>query len=254
MPGIDGVNEFTLEELEQLFKSELEQQTPAAETEESAQIQEEKTEESKEESKEKSSVEVDQTKAFAKRLKESTDKVRLEERETIAKSLGFESYENMMKERENKKLEEKGIDPEQGSEVINELVKQRIESDPRIKELEEYRKQRVKEFGEKELAEITKLTNGEITSLAQLPKEVLDLWKTKGSLKSAYLELEGEKLITKIRSEQSKGSTEHLKSPSGDSPLPNNKRLLTEQEKRIWKQFNPYMTDEELNKKTVDKN
>lgn len=249
MPGIEGANEFTVAELELLFNGELEQETPPAVEGTGAQTDEGEGKEQK-----PAEPEVDKTKAFAKRLKESTDKVRQEEREAIAKSLGYESYEQMIKERETKKLEEKGIDPEQGSEVIDELVKQRIEADPRIKELEEYRKQRVKEFGERELAEINKLTNGEITSLAQLPKEVIDLWKTKGSLKAAYLELEGEKLITKIRSEQSKGSTGHLQNPSGGTPGQDTKRLLTDKEKAIWKQFHPHMTDDELNKMTVDNN
>lgn len=249
MPGIDGANEFTVAELELLFNGELEQETPPAVEETGAQKDEGEGTEQK-----PAEPEVDKTKAFAKRLKESTDKVRQEEREAIAKSLGYESYEKLVKERETKKLEEKGIDPDQGSEVIDELVKQRIEADPRIKELEEYRKQRVKEFGERELAEINKLTNGEITSLAQLPKEVIDLWKTKGSLKAAYLELEGEKLITKIRSEQSKGSTGHLQNLSGGTPGQDTKRLLTDEEKAIWRQFHPHMTDDELNKMTVDNN
>lgn len=249
MPGIDGANEFTVAELELLFNGELEQETPPA-----VEVTEAQTDKGESKERKPTEPEVDKTKAFAKRLKESTDKVRQEEREAIAKSFGYESYEQMIKERETKKLEEKGIDPEQGSEVIDELVKQRIEADPRIKELEEYRKQRVKEFGERELAEINKLTNGEITSLAQLPKEVIDLWKTKGSLKAAYLELEGEKLITKIRSEQSKGSTGHLQNPSGGTPGQNAKRLLTDKEKAVWKQFHPHMTDDELNKMTVDNN
>lgn len=236
-----GVNEFTAAELEQLFSDELEQETPPAEQVTEAQTSNEGTK-----------PEVDTTKAFAHRLKQSTDKARQEEREAIAKQLGYTSYDDLQKSREKKVLEDKGIDPDQASDVINELVQQRLNSDPRLKELEEFKKQRIKEFGEKELAEISKLTNGEITSMSQLPKEVIDLWKTKGSLKAAYLELEGEKLITKMRSEQSKGSTAHLQSASGDSPAPSGKRLLTDKEKQTWKFFNPHMTDEELNKMTVD--
>ena len=78
--------------------------------------------------------------------------------------------------------------------------------------------------------------------------------ENKGSLKAAYLELEGEKLITRIRSEQSKGSTGHLQNPSGGTPCQNTKRLLTDKEKAVWKQFHPHMTDDELNKMTVDNN
>ena len=127
-----------------------------------------------------------------------------------------------------------------------------MDNDPRMKELEELRQRQIKEFGKKELAEITKLTNGEITSLAQLPKEVINLWKTKGSLKSAYLELEGERLINKFKGEQSKGSTSHLKNPSGNSSVASNKRPLTAEEKQIWKFFNNSMTDEQLNKQMVE--
>ena len=103
------------------------------------------------------------------------------------------------------------------------------------------------------MAEITTLTGGEITKLSQLPKEVIDLWKKKGSLKSAYMELEGEKLISKIRGEQSKGSTSHLANPGGTSGIPDNKRFLTAEEKQLWKLFRPSITEEELNKKMIDK-
>lgn len=250
MDGILGANELTLAELEQLFEDEPEQTTPSVNKETNAQT--DTTDNTSDNQPSDKNDSISKTQAFAKRLKESTDKARQEERDSIAKSLGYESYEDLQKQRENKILEEKGLDPEQVSPVVDELVKKRLDNDPRMKELEELRKKQVEEFGKKELAEITKLTNGEITSLAQLPKEVIDLWKTKGSLKSAYLELEGERLINKIKGEQSKGSTSHLKNPSGSTPPSSNKRPLTEEEKRIWKFFNPSMTLEQLDKQMVD--
>lgn len=241
----EGVNEFTEAELEELFRDEFESETPP--TEEEAAPQTDTTTDNEQ----SAGTNVDTTKAFAKRLRESTDKARKEEREAIAKSLGFESYDALQKSHEARLLEDKGLDPEQASEAIDELVKKRLESDPRMKELEEFKKQRIKEFGERELAEISKLTNGEITKLSQLPKEVIDLWAKKGSLKAAYMELEGEKLITKIRSEQSKGSTTHLANPSGVK-TESKKRLLTAEEKKVWRQFYPNISEEELNKKTTD--
>ena len=240
----EGVNEFTAAELEELFSDEIQSDTPP--TEQAADPQKD-TEVA---DNEQTATDVDKTKAFAKRLKESTDKVRREEREAIAKSLGFASFEELQKSRETKVLEEKGLDPEQAADAIDELVKKRIENDPRMKELDELKRQRVKEFGERELAEISKLTNGEITKFSQLSKEVIDLWTNKGSLKSACMELEGEKLINKIRSEQSKGSTAHLANPSGGKSN-STKRHVTEQERKIWKQFNPHMTNEESDKVTV---
>lgn len=240
-----GANDFTLEELDELFRDEGEETSPAPEKTENPQS--ENIESAKKEEN------VDTTKAFAKRLKESTDKARQEERDSIAKSLGYESYADLQKQRESKLLEEKGLDPEQVSPVVDELVKKRLDEDPRMKELEELRKKQIEAFGKQELEEIKVLTGGEITTFNQLPKEVLNLWKTKGSLKSAYLELEGEKLINKMRSEQSKGTTEHLQTLNGITPPQSNKRPLTSEEKNVYKFFNPRITDEELNKKMYDK-
>ena len=152
-----------------------------------------------------------------------------------------------MKERQRKELEEKGLDPDEAAPIIDKLVKERLDSDPRIQELAELRKQQVQEFGKKELAEITKLTNGEITRFEQLPKDVIELWKQKGSLKAAYLQLHGEELIFK-----SKGSTGHLAQADGGTKVETGKRLLTAAEKNMYKFFNPTMTDEELNKLTTD--
>lgn len=247
-PTNNGANNFTMEELEQLFQSESEQATPPADNS----VAENVVNDTEQNSNASESDNVDTTKAFAKRLRESTEKARREEREAIAKSLGYESYDDMQKKRENQILRDKGFDPDEVSPLVDEIVKQRLENDPRIKELETLRAKQVQEFGRQELAEITKLTGGEITSLTQLSPEVIELWKKKGSLKSAYIELEGEKLIGKIRGEQSKGSTDHLRSPSGTSTTPSKQRLLTDEEKRVWKFFNPGMSDEELNKKLVD--
>lgn len=234
-----GVNEFSLEELEDLFKEDDEQDTPPANNDTNPPAAK-PTDDDKSKS-------IEQTKAFAKRLNEVKNK----EREQIAKSLGYESYDVMMKQRETQLLEDKGLDPEQVAPIVDELVKQRIDNDPRMKELETLRKKQIEEFGKKELAEIAKLTDGEVTKFEQLPKEVLDLWKTKGSLKSAYIAVKGEELILKARSAQSKGSTSHLSGLDGSNVKKVDTRPLTEKEKQTYKFFNPGISDEELNKKTT---
>lgn len=194
---------------------------------------------------------IENTKAFAKRLNERTTKAVSEERETIAKMMGFESYDQMVKSKEKKYIEDKGFDPEEVSPIVDKLVQDRLNNDPRMKELEKFRAKEVEEFGKRELSEITKLTGGEITSLAQLPKEVIELWKQTGSLKKAYLQIEGENLITKMRSEQSRGSTSHLANPSGNGKSGDGKRHLTEAEKQAWRVFKPGISEDELNQKLV---
>ena len=155
----NGANEFTIEELESLFNDENQQATPPAQETTETQSAEDTSEPAKEN-------DVTTTKAFATRLKESTTKARLEEREAIAKTFGYESYDAMVKARERKTYEEKGLDPDEVSPVVDELVKQRLNDDPRMQELEEFRKQQILEFGKKELAEITRLTGGQVTKSA----------------------------------------------------------------------------------------
>ena len=249
MGNVNGANVFTPEELDALLAEEEGQATPPAE--EGAQNQD--GDNTNTDGAGQNQQGVDTTKAFAKRLKESTEKAIQAERLAIAKAMGFESYEALLKSRENQVYEQQGLDPTIVSPVVEELVRQRLDSDPRMKELEGYRAQQVQEFGKRELAEITKLTGGQITSLAQLPREVIDLWKSGGSLKSAYLAVEGEKLIAQVRGEQSKGTTAHLHTPNGGTGAPTGKRHLTAEEKQAWRFFNPGMTDEELNQKLVDK-
>lgn len=239
MPNELGVDELSVEELTDLFNEDVQQETPPADDGNPSPTNDDK--------------DVSQTKAFAKRLKESTDKARNEERETIAKTLGFSSYDELLKNNERKLYEDKGLDPDDVSPIVDALVQQKLDNDPRMKELEAFKKKQVEEFAKKELAEITKLTGGEITKLEQIPTEVMELWKTKGSLKKAYLELEGEKLLNKVRGEQSRGSTSHLASPSGRSGVDNTKRPLTADERKAWRVFYPNITEEELNKKLVDR-
>lgn len=237
-----GANDFTVDELEELFRDdETQQETPpVTDTETTPQEDNKKTDD------------VTSTQTFARRLKESTDKARREERDAIAKSLGYESYEDMQKKRERDLLDSKGLDVDDVSPVIDEIVKQRLDNDPRMARLAELEAKQVKEFGKQELAELTKLTGGKITSLSQLTREVIDAWTKKGSLVKAYMEVEGVNLVNSIRSEQSKGSTEHLANPSGNVPANPKKRHLTNEEKAMWRAFHPQMTDEELNKKMID--
>lgn len=241
-----GANEYSLEELEELFKEDTPQTTPAANEENSEPQNGDVTDDGKLNN-------VENTKAFAHRLKQSTEKARQEERESIAKSLGYDSYEDMENKRKNKLLEDNGLNPDDVSPVIDKLVEEKLKSDPRMQELEEFRNAKLIEFGKRELAEITKMTGGEITMFSQLPKSVVNRWRETGSLKTAYLELEGENLITRLRGGQSKGSTSHMQSLSGSAPANTNERPLTTEEKQMWRFFNPDITDEELNKKTTNK-
>lgn len=248
-----GDFDFTAEELDALFGTES-QETPPAESNNATEQQTPPTEPQANTTTTSVEDTVETTKAFARRLSERTSKAVAEEREAIAHKLGYQSYDDMMKTTENRRLEDSGLDPAIAAPVINQLVEERLKNMPQMQELAELRALKVQEYGKQQLAEITKLTDGKITKLDQLPKEVIDIWKQTGDLKKAYLQVEGENLIMAARRTQSQGSVTHMATPqSGVSSIPTDRRLLTEEEKRVWKLFNPQMTDEELNKQTTKK-
>lgn len=253
-----GANEFTMEDIENFLSGDW-AATPAADDNESSPevTPDVSTDAGNETPADKPPV--TETQAFAHRLKEATNKARNEERESIAKSLGYESYADMQAKREAEMLRNKGFDPEEVSPIVDEIVKQRLAEDPRMQELDGYKQERMNAWAKKELTELNELTDGKIATMADVPADVLELWKTKGSLKKAYIELHGEELIrqtrTSVVSGQSRGSTSHMNSPQGTPPPAGsaNKRPFTAEEKAVYKMFNPDVTDEQLNKMYKDK-
>lgn len=255
----NGVNEITLQDIEDFLNGDG-VVSPATEQEENPDTSEGSTESAEDAGTAEPATYVDnkeptETQAFARRLKEATNKARNEERESIAKNLGYNTYADMVKSREQKMLEEKGYDPEELSPIVEELVAKRLSEDPRMQELDRIKQEQMREWAKHEVEELKELTGGRVSKMEEVPKDVIELWKTKGSLKAAYLELHGEKLIKDMRSglvsEQSRGSTGHLSEPAG-SPAPatgDGKRPLTEREKAVYRLFNPDISDEELNKK-----
>lgn len=239
-----GANEFSMEELEELFKEEG-QETPPAEGNknppETPPNEPTKTETNVED--------VTKTQAFARRLKEEKEKALKEARQEIAASLGYASYEELQKSKEKKMLEEQGLDPEQVSPIVEKLVEERLSKDPRMQELEELRKAKVNEFASKELKEINDLVGTNYTSVNDIPKDVIEDWRKTGSLKKSYIALHGEEFILKAKSAASKGTTSHLQTPGGSLGVSTNRRPLNEEERAVWRLFNPNITDEELNKK-----
>lgn len=243
-----GANEFTIKDIEQFLNSEG-AESPAADEEQQETAPQTQGDEGKK-------PDVTETQAFAHRLKEATTKARREERDNMAKELGYESYDDLVKSREKSLLEQKGLDPDEVAPVVEEIVQKRLAEDPRLKELEELKEKKAMEWAKHELAELKTLTNGRISKLEDVPKDVVELWKQKGSLKAAYLELKGEELIREMQkgvaSVQSKASTSHMQSPHGAPPPmgEGNRRPFTQKEKDIYRLFNPDVTDEELSKMT----
>ena len=248
-PKNKGVEDTSAFDLEALLNADEEETSPSPEDQEEAPATspvapESKAQETKEPEKES------ETQAFARRLRESTEKARREEREAIAKQLGKSSYEELMKEKETKAFEAKGLDPEAAKEVFEKMYEERIQADPRFKELDEYRAAKAKEWGKDQMAELSKLTGGKITKIEQLDQATLERAQKEGSFVSAYMALHGAELIEEMRlngiAKQQQNTTSHLANPAGKQPE-STLRDPSPAEKSILAQFAQYSPEMEKN-------
>lgn len=239
----NGVKDSSLADLEALLNGDDEETPPSPNSDATsgaspAPTPIAQTEEPKKES---------ETQAFARRLRESTEKARKEEQEAIAKKLGKSSYEELIKDAETKEFKDKGLDPDVAKEVFDKMFEERLKADPRFKELEEYRASKAKEWGEAQMAELSKLTGGKITKIEQLDEATLKRGQQEGSFVSAYMALHGAELIADMRlngvAKQQQKTTGHLTNPTATppdtsfrEPAPEEKAILAQ-----FAQFSPSM-------------
>lgn len=129
---------------------------------------------------------VDQTKAFAKRLREETEKVRQNERENIAKSFGYGSWQEYADAQTNNKLLNEGLDPETVRPVIQDLIK----NDPEYIEAMKFKAE--KEALEKELfatnsiRELNAKFGTNFKSINDLDQETINDWNKGTPLEKAF--------------------------------------------------------------------
>jgi len=185
------------------------------------------------------------TAAMSKRINEVKAKTEAEVRDKIAKDLGFENFQAMEKAKDKKLITEAGYDPDELEQIIMPLLEKRLATDPRMLKLQQIEEQEKKAYVSTELAEIEKITGLKVTE-ADLPPETIELWQKGVDLHKAYLATNS----TKIMAANTKGSTAHLSSSSGTGAV--KLRGLTQSEKEFYRSINPNITEEELNKKTLE--
>ena len=125
---------------------------------------------------------VDQTKAFAQRLKEEKAKVKQE----IAESFGYESWQSYVDAQTNNKILDKGLDPDSIRETLKDLVK----TDPDYVEAMNYKKE--KEALEKELfasnslKQLNETYGTNYKSVNDLDAETVRMWNEGTPLEKAF--------------------------------------------------------------------
>lgn len=181
---------------------------------------------------------VDQTKAFAKRLKEETEKVRLAERESIAKQFGYESWQEYADAQTNNKLLDKGLDPDSVRPVLKDLIR----DDPEYQEAMKYKAE--KEALEKEIfaSNSIKALNEKFgtaySSVNELDPETIKMWNEGTPLEKAFAANNWETIrdaAVKKASSKDNGKS-HLKQATGSSQ-PTNTREIGTDELNVFKMF-----------------
>lgn len=194
------------------------------------------------------------TKEVSKRINEVREKTESETRNKMAKELGFNSYDELVKANEKKLFKEAGLDETDTEDLVNKLVEKRLANDPRMKKLEEYENRDKENFVNSQLKEINELTGSDFKDISQLPEDTLKMWEKTGNLKQAYLATQGESLLLKKKASSENGTTNHLAS-SDVGNTTEKRRGLTAKEREIYKSvLGDYITDDELSKLTLPNN
>ena len=182
---------------------------------------------------------VDQTKAFATRLREEKAKAKQEAKEEIAHSFGYDSWQEYVDNQTNSKLLDKGLDPETVRPVIKDLIK----NDPEYIEAMKYKAE--KEELEKELFATNSIqalntkfgTN--FKSVNELDKETIDDWNKGTPLEKAFAANNYSKIIDmavkKAVSNKDNGKS-HLTTVTGSTEKPKT-REITKDELAVAKAF-----------------
>ena len=208
--------------------------------EQAANVDEVSTEESVEVTQPTSPVEpVDQTKAFATRLKEEKAKAKAEAKEEIAKSFGYNSWSEYADAQTNNKLLDKGLDPDSVRPVLKDLIRE----DPDYQEAMKYKAE--KEALEKELfaTNSIKALNEKFgtaySSINDLDPETVKMWNEGTPLEKAFAannwELIRDTAVKKASVPKDNGKS-HMKPVTG-GPQPNNTREIGNDELNVFKMF-----------------
>lgn len=185
------------------------------------------------------------TKAMSKRINEVRSQTEASVRDNIAKELGYANYEEFEKAKDKKLITEAGYNPEEIEKIIEPLLEKRLATDPRMLKLKSIEEQEEKNYMSSQLAEIEKLTGLKITE-ADLDEDTKNLWQKGIDLSKAFIAANPTKVIQR----SSVGSTAHLATGSGAGKV--KLRTMTEDEKAFYKAVNPFASDEEINKKTIE--
>ena len=180
---------------------------------------------------------VDQTKAFATRLKEEKAKAKNEAKLEIAQSFGYDSWDEYVESQTNNKILDSGLDPE----VIKPMLQDLIKKDPAYVEAMRYKAEKEELEKEKFAEDAIRLLNVEFgtnySSINDLDEETIKMWNNGTPLDKAYAANNWKTLqeiaVKKVNKQTGK---EHLKEVGGSREKIEVKEP-TQDEMKVFKAF-----------------
>lgn len=182
---------------------------------------------------------VDQTKAFAQRLKEEKAKAKVEAKQEIAESFGYTSWQEYVDAQTNNKILDKGMDPESVRDVLKDL----IYTNPEYVEAMKYKKEKEdleKEiFASNSIKQLNATYGTNYNSINDLDPETVRMWNEGTPLEKAFaannVALLIDNAVKKAAAARDSGKS-HLKTVVGSSEE-SKTRDISSEELRVARAF-----------------
>ena len=182
---------------------------------------------------------VDQTKAFAQRLKEEKAKAKVEAKQEIAESFGYTSWQEYVDAQTNNKILDKGMDPESERDVLKDL----IYTNPEYVEAMKYKKEKEdleKEiFASNSIKQLNATYGTNYNSINDLDPETVRMWNEGTPLEKAFaannVALLIDNAVKKAAAARDSGKS-HLKTVVGSSEE-SKTRDISSEELRVARAF-----------------
>lgn len=182
---------------------------------------------------------IDQTKAFAQRLKQEKAKAKDEAKKEIAESFGYNSWQEYVDAQTNNKIIDKGMDPDAVKDILKDLIYTNPEYVEAMKYKQEKEELEKEIFASNSIEQLNKTYGTNYKSVNELDKQTIDAWNAGTPLVNAYAAYNMSSIIDsavkKAMAARDSGKS-HLKTVSGSSEE-SKTREISQDELRVAKAF-----------------
>ena len=182
---------------------------------------------------------IDQTKAFAQRLKQEKAKAKDEAKKEIAESFGYNSWQEYVDAQTNNKIIDKGMDPDAVKDILKDLIYTNPEYVEAMKYKQEKEELEKEIFASNSIEQLNKTYGTNYKSVNELDKQTIDAWNAGTPLVKAYAAYNMSTIIDsavkKAMAARDSGKS-HLKTVSGSSEE-SKTREISQDELRVAKAF-----------------